>query len=402
MIKKKTAFIMTAVVSMVLVAATFLITYFAVRSAPNAKGELYVTASQYQTYMKYIRIDKIQQIIENNFYKNVKQDDLVNGALKGMVSSLNDPYSVYYTKEEFKKYNEKMNGKYTGIGLVIKTDPADGLAYVVQVYEGSPAEAAGIKVNDKLISADGEKLSGLDLETIAEKIVGPEGTSVTLQIVQEGKELTKKIERRSVEMNMVTEKMIDNEIGQIAITQFNGDCVEGFQKAMNDLIKQKAKGVIIDLRNNPGGLLSDVCKILDAILPAGTMVYTQNKEGKQDTYSSDANYWDIPMVVLVNGYSASASEVFAGAVQDYGRAKLIGVKTYGKGIVQTILPIESTGAGIKITTSHYYTPKGRNINGTGIIPDYVLELQLKQGEQLTEKTDTQYQKALEVIKKSIQ
>lgn len=401
MIRKKTAFILTAIVSLVLMAATFFTTYFAVRSAPNAKGELYVTASQYQTYMKYIRIEKVQEIIEKNYYKNVKQEELVNGALKGMVASLNDPYSVYYTKDEFKKYNEKMNGKYTGIGLVIKTDPSDGLAYVVQVYEGSPAEAAGVRVNDKLLSADGEKLSGLDLETIAEKIAGPEGTFVTLVIVQVGKQLTKKIERKPVEMNMVTEKMIDNEIGQIAIAQFNGDCVEGFQKAMNDLIKKNAKGVIIDLRNNPGGLLSDVCKILDMILPAGTIVYTQNKEGKQDTYSSDASFWDIPMVVLVNGYSASASEVFAGAVQDYGRAKLVGIKTYGKGIVQTILPIEKTGAGIKITTSHYYTPKGRNINGTGIIPDYVVELQLKQGEQLTEKTDTQYQKALEVIKKLI-
>jgi carboxyl-terminal processing protease len=313
-----------------------------------------------------------------------------------MVASLDDPYSVYYTKEEYKKYTDKMKGKYTGIGVVIKTDPADGLAYVIQVYDGAPAKEAGLKVGDKLVSADGEKLSGLDLEMVAEKIVGPEGTYVTLVIIQDGKQITKKIKRRAVEMNMVSQKMIDNEIGMITITQFNGDCVEGFTNAMDDLKKKNAKGVIIDLRNNPGGLLSDVCKILDTLLPAGTIVYTQNKEGKQDVYSSDANYWEIPMVVLVNGYSASASEVFAGAVQDYGRAKLVGVKTYGKGVVQTILPIEETGAGMKITTSNYYTPKGRNINGTGIIPDYIVKQEKE--EQQTSQVDVQYQKAMEIIK----
>jgi len=258
-----------------------------------------------------------------------------------------------------------------------------------------------LKVGDNLLSADGEKLNGLDLDAVAERVVGPQGTKLTLSFLQDGKEYTKEIVRRDVEMDMVAYNMIDDDIGQIVIAQFNGNCVEGFRDAMAALKKEKAKGVIVDLRDNPGGLLKDVCDILDLILRQGTITYTENKEGKKETYESDAAAWDIPMVVLVNGNSASASEVFAGAVQDYGRAKLVGVKTFGKGIVQTIVPIENTGAAVKLTTSRYFTPKGRNIHSTGIIPDYVVELSLKPGEELTEKTDTQYQKALEVIKAQI-
>lgn len=314
-----------------------------------------------------------------------------------MVASLGDPYSTYYTKEEYKSYNDKMGGQYTGIGLVIKIDQTDGLPLVTRVFEDSPAEETGIVAGDKLLSADGQKLNGLDTEAVADKISGPEGTSVTISYLHDGKEYTKKVERRKVEMDMISYSMLDDNIGEIIISQFNGNCVEGFKEAINGLKKEKAKGVIIDLRDNPGGLLKDVCEILDLILPQGTIVYTENKAGKKDTYESDANYWDIPIVVLVNGNSASASEVFAGAVQDYNRAKLVGVKTFGKGIVQTIVPIQETGAAVKLTTSRYFTPKGRNIHGMGIIPDYVVELSLQAGQELTADTDTQLKKAMEVI-----
>jgi len=397
MISKKTAVTLIAVISATLCLITFLVTFFAVKNAPNEKGELYVTAEQYKTLAKYSKAEKIEGIIENSFYKDTDENALLNGALKGMVASLGDPYSTYYTKEEYKSYNDKMGGQYTGIGLVIKIDQTDGLPLVTRVFEDSPAEETGIVAGDKLLSADGQKLNGLDTEAVADKISGPEGTSVTISYLHDGKEYTKKVERRKVEMDMISYSMLDDNIGEIIISQFNGNCVEGFKEAINGLKKEKAKGVIIDLRDNPGGLLKDVCEILDLILPQGTIVYTENKAGKKDTYESDANYWDIPIVVLVNGNSASASEVFAGAVQDYNRAKLVGVKTFGKGIVQTIVPIQETGAAVKLTTSRYFTPKGRNIHGMGIIPDYVVELSLQAGQELTADTDTQLKKAMEVI-----
>lgn len=393
MINKKTAVLLTVLITFAFSLATFLITFFAIKYAPNEN----INAAQYQIFKKYSQIEKIEDIIKKDYYKEVNEGMLVDGALKGMVASLGDPYSAYYNKEEFKKYSEKMNGKYTGIGVVIRIDPKDGLAVVVEVYKNSPAQEAGVKAGDKLLSADGEKLSGMNLETIAEKILGLEGSKLSLSILQDEKEKTLEITRRPVEITTITKSMLNGDIGRINISQFSGNCVEDFYNAIKDLKKQNAKGVIVDLRNNPGGMLADVCKILDSILPEGTIVYTQNKEGKKETFTSDANYWDIPMVVLVNGSSASASEVFAGAVQDYGRAKLVGVKTFGKGIVQTIEPIPETGAGIKLTTSHYYTPKGRNINGLGIIPDYIVELELKAGEELTLENDTQLKKALEIL-----
>jgi carboxyl-terminal processing protease len=397
MIRKKTAVTLIAVISATLCLITFLITFFAVKNAPDEKGQLYVTAEQYKTLAKYSLAEKVEDIIKQSFYKDTDEDTLVNGALKGMVASLQDPYSNYYTKEEYKSYNDKLGGKYTGIGIVIKIDPTDGLPQATKIFEDSPAAEAGIAVGDKLLSANGEKLSGLDTEAVADKITGPEGTKVTVSFLHDGKEFTKEIERRKVEMDMVSYNMQNDDIGEIIISQFNGNCVDGFKQAMAALKKENAKGVIVDLRDNPGGLLKDVCDILDLILPQGTLVYTENKAGKKETYESDANYWNIPMVVLVNGNSASASEVFAGAVQDYGRAKLIGVKTFGKGIVQTIVPIKETGSAVKLTTSRYFTPKGRNIHGTGIVPDYVVELSLQAGQELTAETDTQLKKALEVI-----
>jgi carboxyl-terminal processing protease len=291
-----------------------------------------------------------------------------------MVASLGDPYSVYYTPEEFEAFNQESAGEYDGVGMGITKDNVTGLTVVSCFMEGSSAQAAGIQVGDFIISVNGQDVTGKTLQEISVLCIGEAGTPVTIGVKRGDEVLEFEMLRQPVMMDMVEYEMKGDGIGYMRIKQFGGNSEALFNEGMDYFEEQGAKGVIFDLRNNPGGFLNTVVAMLDRLLPEGLIVYTEDKYGRRETNTSDAAFTDIPMVLLVNGHTASASEIFAGAVQDYGVGQVVGTRTYGKGVVQIVKPIPSTGGGLKITSSQYFTPKGRSIDKNGIYPDHYVEL----------------------------
>lgn len=314
---------------------------------------------------------QIEQIIEEHYLENVDEDTLAEGMYAGMMASLEDKYSGYYSADNYKKLKESSEGKYTGIGLVMEQNRETGEIRVVQCYEGSPAAEAGILSGDVLYKVGDKLASGMDVTEIADQIRSGDTSEINLTVKREGLEepLTVTIIPDTVEIPVVSSRMLENETGYIQIAEFTDGTSEQFRKAYEELQEQKLQGLIIDLRNNPGGLLDSVCDTLEQILPEGMIVYTEDKYGKREEHTCDGKTpIQIPLIVLVNGNSASAAEIFAGAVKDHGVARLVGETTFGKGIVQKIYQL-SDGSALKITVSKYYTPNGINIHGTGIDPD---------------------------------
>ena len=333
-----------------------------------------------------------------------KEKDIRNAIYKGTLSGLGDPYSVYYTVDEYKDLQTSTNGNYYGIGAALSQNAKTMEVTVVKVYEGTPAEEAGLKNGDEILSVDKYEATSMELSNLVKKIRGKEGTKVHLKVYrsQTGENLELDVERKNVDIPSVDSKMLSDGIGYIQISEFQSNTAKQFKKALAALEKEDMKGLIVDVRSNPGGLVTSVVDILDQILPEGTVVYTEDKYGKKETYTSDASCIHYPMAVLVNGDSASASEIFAGAIKDYDYGTLIGTKTFGKGIVQTVFPLEN-GDAIKITTAKYYTPKGHYIHGKGIQPDIKLEYKYSgpEDESYDMKYDNQLQKAISVVKEKI-
>ena len=308
----------------------------------------------------------------NRFYLNDidygKMGDII---YKAMVSGLDDKYAAYYTKDEYKDISEKTKGEFCGIGAYISQGKNDNSLKVAGVVKGGPAEKAGIKKGDIIVEVDGENIQGKDSSYAVSKMKGKKGTNVSISVVRKGnkKPITFNIKREVIHDNTVSYKMLDNNIGYISVSAFETVTKKQFKSAVDCLEKKNEKGLIIDLRDNGGGLLDTALDMLDHILPKKLVVYTKDKNGvAEEYYTKDDKEIKIPIVILVNGNSASASEVFCGALRDYGKAKLLGTKTFGKGIVQTSFAFRD-GTGLKFTTSKYYTPKGINIHGTGFEPD---------------------------------
>lgn len=308
----------------------------------------------------------------NRFYLNDidygKMGDII---YKAMVSGLDDKYAAYYTKDEYKDISEKTKGEFCGIGAYISQGKNDNSLKVAGVVKGGPAEKAGIKKGDIIVEVDGENIQGKDSSYAVSKMKGKKGTNVSISVVRKGnkKPITFNIKREVIHDNTVSYKMLDNNIGYISVSAFETVTKKQFKSAVDCLEKKNEKGLIIDLRDNGGGLLDTALDMLDQILPKKLVVYTKDKNGvAEEYYTKDDKEIKIPIVILVNGNSASASEVFCGALRDYGKAKLLGTKTFGKGIVQSSFAFRD-GTGLKFTTSKYYTPKGINIHGTGFEPD---------------------------------
>lgn len=346
--------------------------------------------------------NKVDEIINEYYLKDYNVEDVQNAGLKAMVASLNDPYSVYYTPQEFAAFNQSAAGEYYGLGMVISIDESNGLATVVEFYDGSPAEEEGIQIGDFIISIDGEDVTKKTLEEISSMCIGEVGTPIAMGIMRDGEVHEYNMERRAIAMDMLTYNMMDNEIGYMHIWQFGGNCAVLYAEAMGEFTEKGAKGIIIDLRDNPGGYLDTVVEMLDMLLPEGTLVYTEDKAGNRITKTSDPACIKIPITLIVNGNTASAAEIFAGAVQDYKYGEVVGTTTYGKGVVQHVLPVSEIGSGIKITTSEYFTPNGRSINENGVYPDYYIDLPEDFVANPNETNDTQLTKALEVLRKSFE
>lgn len=349
-----------------------------------------------------IKLQNIDRIIEEKYLYSDKidQNALKEGMIKGYIQGLGDPYSAYYDKKEFKELTESTEGTFYGIGAQFNTATNEGFLTVVNVYEGSPAKKAGIRAGDVLTKVDGKDVGGMSAESVVSRIKGKNGSKVKLTFTRNKKNTyTVDVKREKIEVPTVAYRMQRENIGYIQISEFTGETATQFNDAFVKLEKQGMVGLVIDLRNNPGGRVDTTGKILDKLLGKGPLVKVKDKNGKEEVLidSDEKHKWNKPIVVLINGYSASASELFAGAMQDYEAATIIGTKSYGKGVVQQIFSIND-GTGVKLTIAEYFTPKGHVVNKKGITPDIKVEETRKTPE---DPNDAQLLKAFEVVKGKI-
>lgn len=342
------------------------------------------------------KMELLNSLIDRYYIGDVDETDLSEGVYKGYIEGLGDPYSVYYDEEETKQMSESLSGEFGGVGALMSQDRETGVITVLQVYDGSPAQEAGMRDGDTLYKVEGEEVTGEDLSDVVSKVKGEKGTQVTLTVLRadtgEEEELT--ITRDTIEAQTVSCEMKEGNVGYIRITEFDTVTYEQYKEALEDLEDQGMERLIVDLRSNPGGNLDTVCDILDLMLPEGLIVYTEDKNGEWEEYTSDEeNQFDKPLVVMMNGYSASASEIFAGAIQDYGLGQIVGTQSYGKGVVQSVFDLQD-GTSVKLTIAEYFTPNGRSIDGEGITPDVEVEYQYDENNP---DADNQLEKAMEVV-----
>lgn len=351
------------------------------------------------------KVDVIQSYLDKYYVDELDEAQVEEMLYAGMMAGVGDRYTYYLTKENLSQYMENTNGNFDGIGIEVY-GTQEGEVVVSSVMAGQPAEAAGMKAGDVIIGVDGEDMRGKLLSDVAAKIRGKEGTEVTVQVLRRstGETLEFTIERTTVVVESVSCRMLEDDIGYISISGFKENTYPQFREALEELQKDGMEGLMLDLRDNPGGLVRSVYEIGEELLPEGTMVYTLDKNEKRNDLKCDGKYLDIPLVVLVNGNSASASEIFAGAVKDLERGTLIGTQTFGKGLVQRLFTLPD-GSGLNITIQKYYTPKGTSIHGVGIEPDEVVELSEEYRNtalrNIPEGADTQLQRGIEVLKNKI-
>lgn len=322
------------------------------------------------------KLEKIQNILNENFYFEEDEQAKQDGLIKGYMEGLDDPYSVYYTRDEYAEFMEDTEGEYVGVGVQVSQNVDTKVITVVKVFDGSPAKEAGIEAQDVISEVDGEDVGEQELDAVVDKIRGVEGTDVKITVYRrsDGKDHEYTMKRRKVENPTVEYKMLSDNIGYIAVSSFYEVTAKQFIDAVGELNVQGMEGLIVDLRDNGGGLLDIAVEMLDFMLPEGKIVYTKDKDGNIiESYNSTAEQqFTKPLVLLVNGYSASASEIFAGAIKDYGIGTLVGTTTYGKGIVQRLFPLED-GSAVKVTIAKYFTPNGNDIHKVGIEPDVEVE-----------------------------
>ena len=342
------------------------------------------------------KLSGIQALIEKEYIGEVDEDALQTGICQGYVGALGDPYSAYYDEEQTSALMETTQGEYGGIGVVLTQNLDTGVTTASSVYEDSPAMKAGMKDGDIIYQVEGRDVSGMDLEEISGNIKGEKGTTVEITVLrgEDREEVTLTITRDTIQAETVKTRMLEDEIGYLAISEFDSVTLEQYKEGLEELKAQGMEGLIVDLRGNPGGNLDTVCEILDLMLPEGLIVYTEDKDGNRQEFTSDeAQEVQVPLAVLVDGNSASASEIYAGAIQDYGIGQIVGTKTYGKGVVQTIYALKD-GPSLKLTVAEYFTPNGRNIDGEGITPDVEVAYQRDENDP---EADNQLDRAVEAL-----
>lgn len=352
------------------------------------------------------KLNLMKGLVSNYYLGDVTEEQYTTGMLKGLMESLDDPYSCYYTKEEYASLMESSSGVYCGIGAYVSQNITTGIITIVKPFVDGPAYNAGILPGDTIYKVNGDEVTGTDLTKVVGNMKGEEGTEVTVTIVREGEKepIEYVIKRGTVEVPTIEFDMLQDNIGYIYVSEFDEITVTQFKSAISDLLDEGMKGLVIDVRDNPGGLLDACVKMLDRLLPKGLLVYQEDKAGTRlsENYADNKEQLDMPMAVIVNGNSASASEIFSGALQDYEKATIVGTQSFGKGIVQSVFPI-GDGSAIKVTISKYFTPNGRNIHGTGIEPDKIVELDesLAKKVVIEHEEDNQLQAAIEVVREQL-
>lgn len=347
------------------------------------------------------KLENIESIVNQYYLDEIDQDEVESWLYKGLIAGLGDNYADYYTKEELKKTTEASTGSYEGIGAVMSQDRTTGAILLTRCYEGAPAAETGLLPGDMVYTVNGLEVQGMELSEVVSRIKTEPGETVNIEVIRGESEepLSFDVKRAPVEIPTVSHEMLEGKIGYIEITEFDVITEEQFREAMADLESQGMEKLVVDLRNNPGGVLGSVCNVLEQILPEGLIVYTEDRNGERDEYRCSGDHeFKKPLAVLVNGNSASAAEIFAGAVKDYGIGTLVGTTTFGKGIVQRIINLND-GTAVKLTVSKYYTPKGNNIHKVGIEPDVEVELdeELRQKVTIEKSEDNQLQKAVEIL-----
>lgn len=421
-----TGALVTAFVGLIVVgmsAGIYLFGMRVMRNQPNRDGAVSITDGKEQSAdgLDYDKItDKmilIENIIGQAFLYEEDEEVVEDFVYRGMMAGLNDPYSVYYSATDYQSMMDSTQGAYSGIGAMISQNRTTGLCTIVRVFEGSPALEAGMQPGDIIYKVEDTLVASESLDVLVNNYIkGEEGTPVNITVYRADKDeyVELSMKRRRIEVPTVEYRMMEDSIGYIAVTEFDVITVEQFKTAVDELTEGEMEGLIIDLRNNPGGILDGAVNMVDYLLPDDIskyergkgktlIVYTADKNEKGDVFTaSDKHQIDVPVVILINGDSASASEVFTGAMKDYDRAFVVGTTSYGKGIVQNLIPL-GDGSAIKLTTAHYYTPSGFDLHGKGIEPDVEVELneELKTQAVVKPEEDNQIQKAVEVMKEKM-
>ena len=365
------------------------------------QGDITISREEYNRLKQYEKLDLLMQLVELYYYEDVDTDEMLESAAVGLIAGIGDVYSMYYTKEDMEAFNEETEGEYAGIGCQLLADPTDQMITVTRVFKGSPAEEAGMRSGDKIVYVNDVYYSAYEMDAAVDVMRGTPGEDVKVTVLRGLETVDFDITRKVVNINYVEHEILDGNIGYVMVYDFLGDAVEGFRAALEAFQAANVTGMIIDLRNNGGGLLDASVEMADMILPEGTVVSIRDKNGAEEAFTIDSEYYDVPMVVLVNGYSASASEILSGAIRDTGEGMLVGTKTFGKGVVQSVIDFPD-GSGLKVTTARYFTPSGECIHGVGIEPDVEIELDeevvTRYGiNNLPHEQDAQLQKAIELI-----
>ncbi len=365
------------------------------------QGEVTISKEEYNRLRQYEKLDVLMQLVQMYYYEDVDTSEMLDSAAIGLIAGIGDVYSMYYTKEDMEAFTEETEGEYAGIGCQLLADPTDQLITITRVFKGSPAEEVGMRTGDKIVYVNDVYYSAYEMDAAVDVMRGTPGESVKVTVMRGLETIDFDITRKVVNINYVEHQILDGNIGYVMVFDFLGDAVEGFAKALESFKAAGVKGMIIDLRNNGGGLLDASVAMADMILPEGTVVSMRDKYGSEETFTIDNEYYDVPMVVLVNEYSASASEILAGAIRDYGEGTLVGTKTFGKGVVQSVVDFPD-GSGLKVTTARYFTPSGECIHEVGIEPHVSVELDedavTRYGiNNLPHDQDAQLQKAIELI-----
>ena len=358
-----------------------------------------ISREDYERYKQFDTLLELMDIVDVNFYEEADTSAMLEGAAQGLLTALGDPYTFYYTPEDYASMWEDDEGEYAGVGMQISASYVTGQCTISRVFDNGPAKEAGVHKGDILYQVEDLYVDAYNLQDAVDIMRGTPGTDVVVKFLRNGEELTFTMTRAQINVNRIDSMMLTDDIGYIFLYEFAGDCAIQFDAALNSLLEQGAKGLIIDLRDNPGGWINDAESIGDLFLDKGTLCYLEYKDGSREYYRTQDGKTDIPLVMLLNENSASASELLTGALQDRAGATVVGVQSYGKGIVQVVVPVGSDGAGMQLTVAQYFTPNGNAVHKIGITPD--VEVALPEGDngmyEFGDLADPQLSRALEIM-----
>ena len=366
------------------------------------QGNITISREEYNRLKKYEKLELILELIDAYYYEDVDLEEMLESAAIGLTAGVGDVYTNYFTKEDMEAFNEETEGEYAGIGCQLLADSSDQMITITRVFKGSPAEEVGMRSGDKIVYVNDVYYSAYEMDAAVDVMRGAPGESVKITVLRGLDTVDFEVTRKVININYVEHHILEGNIGYVLVYDFLGQAVEGFAEALEAFKAANVSGMIIDLRNNGGGLLDASIEMADLILPEGVVVSIRDKLGNEEVFSTDGEYYDVPMVVLVNGYSASASEILSGAIRDHEAGMLVGTKTFGKGVVQSGSDFPD-GSGLKLTTARYYTPSGECIHEVGIEPHVSVELDedavTTYGiNNLPHEKDAQLQKAIEMLK----